>query len=71
MSAERTVYRLIGMDGTPHPVLDTPYDSIDAAIRAAKEWIAASVEINRPHGDSSIGIEVRTSNGSWRTICYS
>ena len=58
------------MDGHPHPVLDTPYESIDAAIGAAKQWTSN-------HGgdpvksDSSIGIEVMTSNGSWRTILYS
>ena len=70
MPVQRSVYRLIGMDGSPHPVLDTPYDSIDAAIGAANEWMSSD-DINRTNGGGSIGIEVKTSNGTWRTICYS
>ncbi len=72
MAFERAIYRLVGMDGHPHPVLDTNYETIDAAIGAAREWKSArgrdfgSTEKNR-----SIGIEVKTSNGSWRTISYS
>ena len=34
MSFEKSVYRLIGMDGRPHPILDTQYESMDAAINA-------------------------------------
>ncbi len=70
MSIERSVYRLVGMDGHPHPVLDTPYESIDAAIGAAKQW-TSSHGGSCSNNDSSVGIEVMTSNGSWRTILYS
>ena len=68
--SSQSIYRLIGMDGAPHPVLDTPYDSIDAAIGAAKEWIS-SRNGNSSNVTPTIGIEVKTSNGSWRTISYS
>ena len=70
MSIHSSIYRLVGMDGNPHPVLDTPYESFDAAIRAAKGWISGE-EFEGLNSHSSIGIEVKTSNGSWRTIFYS
>ena len=70
MSVEKSIYRLVGMDGQPHPVLDIQYESIDAAIGAAKQWNSTngydSVKCNR-----FIGIEVLTLNGTWRTILYS
>ncbi len=70
MSFAKGVFRLVGMDGHPHPVLDTPYESMDAAIGAAKKW--TSIHRFHPFNDESpIGIEVMTSNGSWRTILYS
>ena len=71
MSIEQSIYRLVGMDGHPHPVLDTPYDSIDAAIGAAKEWTLANSKNSYSHLESSLGIEVMTSKGTWRTILYS
>ncbi len=70
MPLQRAVYRLVGMDGYPHPVLDTPYESIDAAIGAAKRWTSTHLN-NCADCDSSVGIEVMTSNGTWRTISYS
>ncbi len=70
MKNERGIYRLVGMDGLPHPVLDTPYESIDAAIGAAKQWTSVHSE-QTIETDKSVGIEVKTSNGSWRTIFYS
>ncbi|AAQ00178.1 MULTISPECIES: hypothetical protein [Prochlorococcus] len=69
MSIERAIYRLVGMDGHPHPVLDTPYESVDAAIGAAKQWTSKHC-LDRSSIDA-IGVEVKTSNGSWRTIHYS
>ncbi len=73
MTINQGIYRLVGMDGHPHPVLDTPYDSIDAAIGAAKEWTSTYVSGSNSlsNNESSLGIEVMTSNGSWRTILYS
>ena len=70
MTIQASVYRLVGLDGLPHPVLDTPYDSMEAAIKAAKTW-SSSKNIGHLITDSSLGIEVLTSNGSWRTIQYS
>ncbi len=70
MEIAKGVYRLVGLDGKPHPVLDTQYESFDAAIGAAKRW--NSVEgYSDIKNNKSIGIEVMTSNGSWRTILYS
>ena len=70
MSDDSSIYRLVGMDGLPHPVLDTPYESIDAARRAAEKWTSGD-NLDYSNHDSSIGIEVMTTNGSWRTILYS
>ena len=57
MTVQRGVYRLVGMDGLPHPILDTPFDSIDAAIVAAKKWNRGYVSDGRVD-NGSIGIEV-------------
>ena len=70
MTIKASVYRLVGLDGLPHPVLDTPYDSMEAAIKAAKSW-SSDKKLGYLRSDSSLGIEVLTSNGSWRTIQYS
>ncbi|WP_036917964.1 hypothetical protein [Prochlorococcus sp. MIT 0602] len=71
MPVKSSLYRLVGMDGHPHPVLDMQYESIDAAIRAAKNWNSGMNFDDSRNSDSKIGIEVMTSNGSWRTIKYS
>lgn len=65
----QSLYRLVGLDGRPHHVLDAPYESIEAAIAAATEWtegqgLACSLS------ERAIGIQVSTVNGSWRTIRY-
>ena len=65
----KRLYRLIGLDGSPHPVLDAPYESIDAAILAAKTW-ASGQGMNSSLGKRGIAIEVMTLSGSWRTIRY-
>ncbi len=70
MTIKSSVYRLVGLDGLPHPVLDTPYESREAAIRAAKNW-SSDDSYGHLITDNSLGIEVLTSNGSWRTIQYS
>ena len=69
MAIAKNLYRLVGLDGTPHPVLDAPYESIDAALIAAKVWCngqGLSCEIQ----ERGIGVEVLAANGTWRTICY-
>ena len=70
MTIEASVYRLVGLDGLPHPVLDTPYDSMEAAIKAANSW-SSNKDFDYLLSDTSLGIEVLTSNGSWRTVQYS
>ncbi len=70
MSFAKGVFRLVGVDGHPHPVLDTPYESMEAAVVAAKKW-TSNKSYHQSKDDSPIGIEVMTSNGSWRTILYS
>tara|TARA_Y100001968_G_scaffold218310_1_gene201003 strand:+ start:29265 stop:29498 length:234 start_codon:yes stop_codon:yes gene_type:complete len=69
MTTTKSTYRLIGLDGTPHKVLDAPYESIDAAIGAAETWCNGQ-GLNGSLNDRSIGVEVKTNNGSWRTIYY-
>ena len=71
MTIKASVYRLVGHDGLPHPVLDTPYDSMDAAVKAANSWSANKNNLGHLLNDTSLGIEVLTSNGSWRTVQYS
>jgi len=69
MALKRNLYRLIGLDGAPHHVLDAPYESIDAAIFAAKVWCngqGSKCTIK----DRGIGVEVLAGNGTWRTVCY-
>lgn len=69
MALYRKLYRLVGLDGCPHPVLDAPYESIDAAIRAAKDWCAGQ-GLHSPLNQRAIGIEVLTMCGVWRTVRY-
>ena len=69
MALKRTQYRLTGLDGLPHPVLDAPYESIDAALGAANMWCdgqGGSCTIQ----DRGIGVQVLAANGTWRTVCY-
>ena len=69
MTLKKNLYRLTGLDGAPHHVLDAPYETIDAALLAAKSWcngqgLRCTIE------DRGIGVEVLTANGTWRTVCY-
>jgi hypothetical protein len=58
-------YRLIDAFFQPHPHLDGLYESIEEAIGEAIGWLDGL----EPHdGRASIGLEVSTSNGDWRTI---
>ncbi|WP_320677106.1 hypothetical protein [Prochlorococcus sp. MIT 1300] len=69
MGLNRKLYRLVGLDGTPHPVLDAPYESIEAAINAADNWCVGQ-GLNCSIRNKGIGIEVNTACGSWRTVEY-
>ncbi len=69
MAIFRKLYRLAELDGTPHPVLDAPYESIEAATRAAQDWCNGQ-GLNCSIGKRAIGVEVMTRSGSWRTIGY-
>ncbi len=69
MESQRKLYRLAGLDGGPHSVLDAPYDSFEAAMTAAKEWCDGQ-GLQCSLSKRAIGVEVLTSNGSWRTIRY-
>tara|TARA_B100000700_G_C15055300_1_gene862490 strand:+ start:5379 stop:5612 length:234 start_codon:yes stop_codon:yes gene_type:complete len=66
---DKTQYRLAALDGTPHPVLDAPYDSIEAAMIAAQTWCNGQ-GLKCSISQRAIGIEVLTSSGSWRTVRY-
>ncbi len=69
MALRENLYRLVGLDGAPHPVLDAPYESIEAAIGAAQAWCDGQ-GINSSLTHRAIGVEVLTRSGSWRTVCY-
>ncbi|MEB3234959.1 MAG: hypothetical protein VKM98_05995 [Cyanobacteriota bacterium] len=59
-------YRLVDQQGSPHPVLDDLYDSLDAAWDEARAWWQEQFGCER--GPVEIGIEVSTGCGSWRTL---
>ena len=69
MALRRNLYRLTGLDGAPHHVLDDPYESIDAALLAAKSWCSGQ-GLSCTIKDQGIGVEVLAANGTWRTVCY-
>jgi hypothetical protein len=58
-------YRLIDAVFQPHPHLDGRYESIEEAIGEAIGWLDG---LEPEAGQASIGLEVSTSNGDWRTI---
>ncbi len=69
MALKRNLYRLTGLDGLPHHVLDAPYESIDAAMKAAKLWCTGQ-GLSCTIKNKGIGVEVLARNGTWRTVCY-
>ncbi|HGY5549773.1 MAG TPA: hypothetical protein ACN46X_08805 [Prochlorococcus sp.] len=69
MAVPRQLYRLVALDGSPHPVLDAPYESKDAAFDAARNWCDGQ-GLNCSLRQRAIGVEVMTRNGSWRTVGY-
>ena len=69
MNFKRNLYRLTGLDGSPHHVLDAPYESIDAALLAAKVWCNGQ-GLSCAIKERGIGVEVLAKNGTWRTVCY-
>jgi hypothetical protein len=58
-------YRLIDAVFQPHPHLDGRYESIEEAMSEAIGWLDG---LEPEAGQASIGLEVSTSNGDWRTI---
>ena len=58
-------YRLIDAFFQPHPQLDGLYESIEEAIGEAIGWLDG---LGPDADQASIGLEVSTSNGDWRTI---
>ena len=58
-------YRLIDALLQPHPQLDGLYDSIEEAIRDATGWLEG---LGPEAATASIGLEVSTGSGEWRTI---
>ncbi|BEV36555.1 hypothetical protein [Synechococcus sp. M16CYN] len=62
-------YRLVGLDGRPHPVLDTPYETLELALTEASNWCTGQ-GLCLPLGQRGIAVEVWTDSGNWRTIDY-
>ena len=69
MALKKNLYRLTGLDGFPHHVLDAPYENIDAALKAAKLW-SAGQGLSCTIKNRGIGVQVLAGNGTWRTVCY-
>ena len=65
----RPRYRLVALDGSPHPVLDAPYESMEAAEAAAQRWCTGQGR-QFSMGANGIGVEVQTNSGDWRTVGY-
>ena len=59
-------YRLVDHYGSPHPVLDDLYDSLESAWTEATLWCQA--QSPGGHEPLGIGVEVSTSTGNWRTV---
>ena len=65
----RPLYRLVALDGQPHPVLGAPYESIAAAETAASRWCSGQGRsMSVCHRASAL--EVQTRCGEWRTLGY-
>jgi len=69
MDLQQKIYRLAALDGSPHPVLDAPYESMEAALKAAQSWCEGQ-GLNCSLSERAIGVEVMTHSGSWRTVRY-
>ena len=69
MALKRNLYRLTRLDGSPHHVLDAPYETIEAALKAAKTWCTGQ-GLSCTIKDRGIGVQVLAGNGTWRTVCY-
>lgn len=64
MSAARR-YRLIDAGMQPHPCLDVHFPSLQEALDAARHW---SCNRELDSYQASIGVEVSTERGDWRTL---
>jgi hypothetical protein len=62
---ERRDYRLIDALHQPHPQLDGLYESVDEAMADAIGWLET---MGPGASETTIGLEVSTPSGSWRTI---
>lgn len=65
-SSPARLYRLVDLQGAPHPVLDDLYDSHDAAWAEATDWWKE--EFGPGEVPVGIGVEVSTATGDWRTL---
>jgi hypothetical protein len=64
-SLQRRDYRLINCFHQPHPELDGLYESVEEAMADAIDWLQ---NMGPGANDTSIGLEVSTPSGDWRTI---
>ena len=69
MALHRSRYRLAGLDGQPHPVLDTHYESLESALAEASSWCAGQ-GATCPAAQRGIAVQVRTATGGWRTVDF-
>jgi hypothetical protein len=62
---KQRLYRLIDGLGEPHRQLDNHYPSLEAALEDAISWLEHGAD--NPT-DQSVGVEVATASGDWRTL---
>ena len=65
----RPMYRLVALDGTPHPVLDAPYESVASAEAAASRWCSGQGR-SLSVCERGMALEVPPRGGEWRTLGY-
>lgn len=66
---ESSRYRLVGLDGQPHPVLDACYETLELAMADAVRW-CSSQGASPGTGQQGVAVQVTTRHGDWRTIGY-
>ena len=69
MALKRNLYRLTRLDGSPHHVLDAPYETIEAALKAAKIWCTGQ-GLSCTIKDRGIGVQVLAGNGTWLSLIH-
>ena len=66
---DQRCYRLVDEQGSPHPVLDGVYETMESALGEASRWWRHQLCSNGEQ-PVQIGVEVSTTMGQWRTLRF-